>query len=200
MYRNKKKVLDINRKTRLNDDYCEKEDKNRTNHQSSDYKLKAYNDFDSDHSNTNRNNYMDSLGEVGLYHSVNNRPGHFIDKDSFLRNGREGNIITTTRSKATKQLFTRPHVTVPYMGAGKTSIVYPDVQSVLVPGESTKTGKSGNSAAGVSIDRFVPLVPCLQENVQNTKHIIPKYWVRGGQDTRSVIRNIDYMRCIGIKQ
>ena len=46
---------------------------------------------------------------------------------------------------------------------------------------------------------FIPLVPHLAENVQNVDHIIPTYWVRGGMSTRTIVRNIDYLKSCGIK-
>ena len=67
-------------------------------------------------------------------------------------------------------------------------------------GNDTRVKKAADTLAGVSIDRFIPLVPCLQENIQNPEHIIPQYWVRGGESSRSYIQNIDYYKLCGIKK
>ena len=40
----------------------------------------------------------------------------------------------------------------------------------------------------------------IAENVQNTDHIIPEYWIRGGMNSRSVHRNINYLRSCGKQQ
>jgi hypothetical protein len=71
----------------------------------------------------------------------------------------------------------------------------PDVMSKLYSGEITK---DRTSIRGKEIDRFIPLIPALEEQVQNPKNLIPTYWVRGGMDTRAVIRNIDYMKTCGL--
>jgi hypothetical protein len=86
------------------------------------------------------------------------------------------------------------------MGAGETHIVNPNLYSKLVSGNDTRVKKAADTLAGVSIDRFIPLVPCLQENIQNPEHIIPQYWVRGGESSRSYIQNIDYYQLCGIKK
>ena len=39
-----------------------------------------------------------------------------------------------------------------------------------------------------------------EENVQNIDHIIPTFWVRGGMSSRSVIRNVDYLKSCGFKK
>lgn len=117
---------------------------------------------------------------------------------SDLKNGCIGNVITHTGAR--QQLRTRPYRTVPYMGNCRAPMMNPDAYSMLVSGESTRTGKGCNSLSGVTIDRFEPLVPCLRYNIQNPVHYIPKYWVRGGMDTRAYIRNTDYLRACGIKK
>ena len=80
------------------------------------------------------------------------------------------------------------------MGTGKTCSLYQDAESQLKMGEDTHVSKSVNSLSGITIDRFIPLIDCIKENVQNPKHLIPEHWVRGGADTRSVLKNIDYRK------
>ena len=147
-----------------------------------------YNDND-------RQKYMQSLDHVGL--SANgNKDGYdnVIDMESNLMQS------TMTNPKYKQQLITRPFKGWPYMGAGSTHIVNPDLYSRLSSGTDTRTKKAADALAGVSIDRFIPLVPCLAENVQNTEHIIPEYWVRGGESSRAHIQNIDYYKLCGIKR
>ena len=87
-----------------------------------------------------------------------------------------------------------------FLGRGESTLKMPDLKSRLIVGEDTSQSRACNTLSGISIDRFTPLVPCLEENVQNTKHIVPEYWVRGGMSTRNIIRNIDYMRTCGFKK
>ena len=64
-------------------------------------------------------------------------------------------------------------------------------------GKLTKNLKR-NMDLAVSIDRFVPMVSCLK-NIQDPRNLIPEYWVRGGMDTRTIVRNINYMKSCGMK-
>ena len=116
--------------------------------------------------------------------------------DDFFKTNIEmkGNGITCEKEKCTKLLQARPYATTPYMGTGKTRSLFPDAESQLKMGEDTHVSKSVNSLSGITIDRFIPLIDCIKDNVQDPKHLIPEQWVRGGADTRSVLKNIDYRK------
>lgn len=102
-----------------------------------------------------------------------------------------------TRTGGRFLLESRPVVTVPFMGAGQTVITDVDTYSRYLTGLDTTERKANNSGAGVSVDRTIPLVPSLAREIQNPEHYIPRYWVRGGMDTRSVTQNLDYAaRCL----
>lgn len=96
--------------------------------------------------------------------------------------------------KSNKLLQKRPFATVPFMGSGNTCILDADTESRLKYGRDTFVPKSIDPLSGVTINRFVPLIPCIQSNVQNPQNLVPTHWVRGGADTRAVIRNIDYRK------
>jgi hypothetical protein len=138
---------------------------------------------------------MNSLEHVGIS-AQGNKDGYgdVIDTESTLLQS----IMTNPKFK--QQLVTRPFKGWPYMGAGETHIVNPDLYSKLQNGTDTRTKKASDALAGVSIDRFIPLVPCLADNVQKTEHIIPEYWVRGGESSRAHIQNIDYYKLCGIRR
>ena len=104
------------------------------------------------------------------------------------------NQLTSHKTKCGKLLQARPYSTTPYMGGGKTCTLFPNVESKLKFSEITTVPKSINSLSGITIDRFIPLIPCIEDNIQDTKHLVPTHWVRGGADTRAVIRNIDYRK------
>ena len=116
-----------------------------------------------------------------------------FDDSSKLRN-KESN------KKNNKELDTRLFPGSPYMGRGSGVLEYTDVNSRLNFGEDTRSAKSNNITSSYSADNFIPLVPHLAENVQNTEHIIPKYWVRGGMSTRVVTSNIDYLKSCGFRK
>jgi hypothetical protein len=115
----------------------------------------------------------------------------FIDDE--LRVGKLG-----VHKGDTNQLFTRPFLTIPYMGKGKHFV---DSESDLLNQETTLQKKQCNSLAGVFLkNQFTPLVPNLKDNIQNSNNIIPedsrRDWVRGGIDTTQIRKDIDYFsRC-----
>ena len=69
----------------------------------------------------------------------------------------------------------------------------------MLYGELTNYGKSSNSLSGISINRFIPLIPSIRENIQDPEHIVPSYWVNGGLSTRNNLKNINYLKSCGKK-
>ena len=116
-----------------------------------------------------------------------------VDDSSKLRVG-----LTKKFPKCPQQLFTRPYLTVPYMGRGSGDM---DLESQLLPGEATAAKRQCNTLSGVTIPhQFTPLVDHLEHNVQNPVHIVEEVaddsWVRGGAPSRLVVRDVDYLeRC-----
>lgn len=118
--------------------------------------------------------------------------GCLVDKDSELRE--DPNKLTN--KKYIHQLVERPHLTTGNLVKGYFDV---DVESVIRPGIDAGDDRACNSLSGVSIGNyFTPMIPKLQEEVQNTKHIVPEdsmqSWVRGGLPSRQMARNEDYLR------
>ncbi len=142
-----------------------------------------------------RDQYITQTQVRGVLESRNaDTDGKHVDTCTTLRNG------VMTHDGHRNQLDTRVFIGSPYMAQGQSTLKNPDLSSRLLYGEESRTKKSQGSTTDVSIDNFIPLLPCIQKNVQDTKHIIPEYWVRGGMSTRSVIRNIDYVKSCGGKK
>lgn len=191
---NDKNAFHINALTRLNDDYTEKESKIRNNHTIANYQYfrpKA----------VNRNNYLDSVTRVGIYQN-NNRDGRgqMVDNESGLLNGKRGNTLTSTGKKSGKQLPTRVFPGAPFLGSGHSTLQNVDVKSELMSGLQTSTAKSTGALAGVTINRFIPLLPCIRDNIQDPNHIVPTFWVNGGESTRNVVNNVDYLKRCSLSQ
>jgi hypothetical protein len=184
--------LETNYHTHINDEHDEL-----LNYDNNNSRIQNY--HTTNHSNNNLDDYNSSLDVRGIYQSNVSNEQSFIDEDSHLKDGSMGNILTSDKSKSSKNLDTSCFLGTPFLGRGESILKYPDLKSKLVIGEDTSQAKSCNTLSGITINRFTPLVPCLEENVQDTKHIIPEYWVRGGMSTRNIIRNIDYMRTCGFK-
>ena len=144
--------------------------------------------------NGSREQYIQNTQVKGTLESNNSDiRGEHVNMNTILRNG-----IMTHDGKR-HQLDTRLFPGSPYMAQGQSTLKNPDLSSRLLYGQTTRSNKSQGSMSDISIDNFIPLIPCIQKNVQNTDHIIPEYWVRGGMSTRSVIRNVDYLKSCGKK-
>jgi len=118
--------------------------------------------------------------------------GCLVDKDSELRE--DPNKLTN--KKYIHQLVERPHLTTGNLVKGYFDV---DVESVIRPGIDAGDDRACNSLSGVTIGNyFTPMIPKLQDEVQNPKHIIPEdsmqSWVRGGLPSRQMQRNEDYLR------
>jgi len=183
--------LKINKQANIRQDGCAINLLNKNNTMVADYAFPPYlSDID-----PSRNSYLDSFSQPALFQTGNfgGYPSH-VDDDSQILNGKIGNIVTHGREK---RIFkTGSYLTPPYMGP-KTMALKPDEMSRLITGEQTRDRES---LRGKTIDRFVPLLPEIQREIQNPKHIVPKFWVNGGMDTRVVIRNVDYLKACGLKK
>jgi hypothetical protein len=145
--------------------------------------------------NGSRDQYLHNTQIRGVLESKNpDTNGQYIQTNTSLRNG------VMTHDGHRMQLDTRLFPGSPFMAQGQSTLKNTDLSTRLLVGQETRSQKSQGSTNDVSIDNFIPLLPCIKDNVQNTKHIIPEYWVRGGMSTRSVIRNIDYVKSCGGKK
>jgi hypothetical protein len=178
----------FNHNTRRNMEGCSLSNKEIQDKKFASYRTTNFN-------NNDRDGYMKSLDNRGISASKN-KDGYakMIDMESKLKQS------SITNYKEKQQLQSREIKGSPYMGAGQTQIINPVLYSKLVSGNDTRVKKAGDTLAGISIDRFIPLVPCLKDNIQNPEHIIPQYWVRGGESSRAYIQNIDYYKLCGIEK
>jgi hypothetical protein len=111
-----------------------------------------------------------------------------VDKDSELRNG---GLLTNDKFK--RQLNSRVFQAVPDLSHGGFN---PNIESRLTQGEKCSEHRSCNALSEVSINRFMPLVPCLRDTVQNHKHIVPT-WTWGGEPTRDTVRQEEFLKASG---
>merc|ERR1711865_69100 len=144
-----------------------------------------------------RKNYIDAAQEFGLYQQTNQGGKNInIDKESELLNGKYGNSITSDKDKVSKLLMSRPFATTPNLSIG----TIPDTEHLPANryGKMTKEFKKNMDLSGISINRFIPLLPEVKKSIDyHEQHINPTTWIRGGMDTRTVIRNIDYLKSCG---
>ncbi len=144
----------------------------------------------------NRNEYFESTRNPGILQTNNyDMTGMTVEDSTMLRIGKSGN-----KELSKKELDTRIFIGAPLMSNGQSILKNPDLSSRLKYGESARVSKSENDASSYSANNFIPLVPEIANNIQNPEHIIPTYWVRGGMSSRTVIRNIDYLKSCGLKR
>jgi hypothetical protein len=185
----------IRQLTRLREDKCYKNVRNESSTGPGNYKTDNYNDCTCEALYTKEL----SLQQPGLFYrdgygwTSNN--GCNIDNDSKIRNS-----DNLTNKRAIHQLFERPYATIPYMGRGEGDVC---TESKLRSAEDTSQNRPCNNLAGVFIDRYTPQLPCIRANIQNPRNIIPedtdKTWVRGGQPSRQIIRNKNYLKKCGFE-
>lgn len=185
-----KAKLNANYKTNVHDDKCFVDIQTRQSMGPGSYRLNNYYDCEC-LAPTTVNNATDN---VMMYFKNGYDVGSCVVDDSTkLRIG-----ATRKFPKCPNQLFTRPYKTVPYMGRGPGNMV---LESQLTPGEDTSVKRSCNTLSGISIPHyFTPLVPHLDYNIQNPEHIVEEVvdegWVRGGVNSRLIVRDVDYLhRC-----
>lgn len=180
--------LIINQNTNIQNEKCLYQSQNINNERIFDYNFLP----NINPTENSRNSYIQSTNIVGVLQNSNyDISGKNINNSTLLRNGELQNL------EPKKELDTRIFPGSPFMGSGQSVLKNTDLSSRLKFGEDTRTSKSSNALSSYSADNFIPLVPSIAENIQNVDHIIPTYWIRGGMSSRSVVRNIDYMKSCG---
>jgi len=184
----------INQNTNIKNDNCFHNYENRSNELIHKYHFLP--SLPDRKSNINdRKLYIDSTSTLGILQTNN--------KDIYGKNILDSTILRNSSNcsnESKRELDTRVFPGAPLMSSGQSVLKNPDLSSRLKFGEDTRSKKSQNCTGAYSADNFIPLVPAIAENIQNVDHIIPTYWVRGGMSSRSVIRNVDYLKSCGFRK
>lgn len=187
--------LQLLEQTNLKNEGCYMDSQNYFNNKIFDHRFLPSIEKDKKSKNVSRKKYLESTSIYGVIQDTNyDKKGELIMESTKMRNGE---LYYNTEDK--KELDTRLFIGCPLMTTGQSILENPDLSSRLLYGEETRTPKSINSVSAYSADNFIPLIKPISDNIQNTDHIIPTYWVRGGMSTRTVVRNIDYMKSCGKK-
>ncbi len=163
---------------------------NRMNQQMESYTMTAFH-------RPSRKNYIDAVNEIGVYQQTNWGGKNLnVDRESELLNGRFGNAMTSDKDKVSKLLKPSPYATTPNLSLGSVPEIEHDPANRY--GKLTREFKKNMDLAGITINRFIPMVPEVKRSVEyHEEHINPTTWVRGGMDTRTVVRNSDYLKTCG---
>jgi len=185
---------DIQGLTRLNEDQCYKTTRTRSSMGQGYYQIDNYHECECEAPTVAETSYQYPTILFRDGYGWTSMEGCNVDNDSRLRNSHN---LTNLRFK--QQLFERPYMTTPFMGRGINDVCAED----QLRGEDTFQNKPCNNLAGIYIDRFVPQIECIRQNIQNPVHIIPEdndvNWVWGGVPSRQVIRNKDYLERCGYR-
>lgn len=114
--------------------------------------------------------------------------GCTVDLDSELRLN-----SAVTHDKDRIQLCTRWHQGVPNLNKGG---LVPNIESRLKNADDTSDIRDCDKIVEKNYDRFIPLVGCLAQGVQNPNYIIEP-WTRGGAQTRNEVRSNEYLQRCG---
>jgi hypothetical protein len=109
-----------------------------------------------------------------------------IDADSAARMGAK-----YTNPRHRQQLASRVYHGHPHYERG---ILEPTIESELIHTEGTRTSRACGVLSGTNIDRFEPLIPCINAVMQNPDTVINE---RSGSNTRAWVRDEDYIRNCG---
>jgi hypothetical protein len=132
-------------------------------------------------------NFNGGLGWMG-------ENGCGIDNDSVLRIGDDSN------EKLTNKNYIHQYPNLLNQGFFGKGVYDVDTESVLYNADLTTEQRPCNALSGSTTLPYsiTPMIAKLENEVQDTEHIIPEdsmdVWVRGGLPTRQIVRNLDYMR------
>ena len=119
-----------------------------------------------------------------------------VDIYSGLRNAPE----QLTRDRCRIQLNTRVFQAVPNLRPG---IPDSDKEMPLIQGTPGSAGEGVSipckkSLSEINYNRFIPLVDCLKDSVQNADNIVPP-WTNGGVMTRDFVRRQEFNAACGMQ-
>jgi hypothetical protein len=113
-------------------------------------------------------------------------PQQTIDESSGLR------LLHEWHTRGRQQLSTRVYHAAPDLSRG-------DVKDDSAVRTGEVTFDRADALSGVSIDRFQPLIPGKQREVQDPRTIMSD-GVRGGQNTRDLTRTVAYVAADGYRR
>ena len=121
-----------------------------------------------------RDGYGGNNPDVDVESALKNQPGFKVNR-------------CNTRTQA------RPFLSVPYMGGGCGN---PDIESELLQSEVSRMGKACDTVSETFFpQQYTPLVPSLQQTIQNPNNLIPEVaaagWIRGGLPSREYLRDVN---------
>ena len=185
------KKFNVNENTRLDDDVCFEQIETKQSMESGNYYIRNFRGCDF----KKVEEFAHSQPRIMIQYPDGylNNP-KIVDISSKLRNQ------NMTNFKGINQLQGYPYTTSPNLSRGKGNIC---VESFLKSSEDTFQQRPCNNLAGMNINRFTPMVSCLKDNIQKPTHIIPELvdseWIRGGQASRQIIREKNYLEKCGYK-
>jgi hypothetical protein len=176
--------------SRLGDDVCYNTERQKQNTMYGSYNITNYNS-----ENCGLENVMTlATSQPNIFiqggYGNSGAGGCNINSDSMLKIGSEQN-----KPKCRISLYTRPFLTVPYLGRGKRN---PIEESRIQQGDHITNKKSCTTTSEKShIEyRHTPMLPNLKASITNPANLVEgiasEGWIRGGLPSRELISDRDY--------
>jgi hypothetical protein len=184
--------VQFNQQDGFANDQCVTTARNRTNESLMRYRMWRDDGGGSCEASLARDQRANEFGLKHLSMRVRNNGGGnacLVDAETDLRLNALWN-----REKAKTQLFNRFYTAAPNLSKGRQNI---EAEDRLVHGESTAFGKQcAKGGAGKELDRFIPLLPCLRQQLNDPNTKVPPFNPIG-EDSREMMRNIQpsFTRC-----
>jgi hypothetical protein len=172
---------------RLMDDECALADRTRQSEELSEYLLSSFYSSNVPACDTEVAKVAACHNNLRFRDGYGNANACVIDADSSARLGAK-----QTNSPHRQQLASRVFHGHPHFWRGA---VQPEEEASLIQSDITREKKP--CKGDIPADRFVPLLPCIQEAVQNPKTAMVSDWQWGGEDSRSWVRDSDYLEKCG---
>jgi hypothetical protein len=176
---------------RLGTDECARNAKDYQNSSINDYNL--WNVYNMDCA-PGREKELEDFATKNLNLHYRNGVGYtnscYVDNDTEMRNN---GLITNEKAKC--QLFTRFYQANPDLSKGKS---VPNVESRLIYSEDTTQYRQCHRLGERDFERFVPLIPCIEDKIQDPDHIVLPF-NQGGENSREMMRSAAVLKKCGYK-
>jgi hypothetical protein len=170
---------------RLNNDECALADRDRQSLEAAQYGLANFYPSNVPACSTKAAELSNCYVNLHFRDGYGNANACVIDADSAARLGAK-----QTNSPHKLELKARVFHGHPHLERGQ---ILPSKESTLIHSEISRDRVPCAATTEKTIDRFVPLIPCLLETVQNPDTIVIDDWQWGGSDTRAFVRDEDLL-------
>lgn len=184
-------MREFNSENGLRSEECALRARDRVNQDVTNYAL--FNPFVTSEQNDQCENAIAKLQEFSTENYLQLRDGVGVTNACRVDTDNDLRMFNLTNNREITQLDTRLFKGAPFVGKG--SLNNTDAESSLLQGDNTYNSEECTGSS-VLDNVFQPMLPCLQESIQNPVHIIPP-WTRGGESTRDTLKQSEFLEKSG---